>query len=187
MEEFHITITQASGFTGTTVLVPGFANFLWIPLAENYGRHTVFIASLVVTLGSMIWRYRHILSYLGSCILDGLGSGPVETLFPMVTLDGVFLNERVKLFTLYMTALFVSLMLNPVVCSAMAQNVGWHNFFWLNTAMGGALLIAAFFFMPETKWPRGSHKYTGNERCFGVTSIAEGPEHLTSNQPCGRG
>jgi MFS family permease len=130
-EEFHITITQASGFIGTTVLILGFANFLWVPLAENYGHRTVFIAFLIVTLGSMIWHATatsyH--SYLGSCILDGLRSGPIETLFPVIIADVVFLNERGKFVTLYMTALFVSLMLSPVICSAMAQNVGWRNFF----------------------------------------------------------
>jgi MFS family permease len=115
MEEFHITITQASGFIGTTVLVLGFANFLWVPLAENYGRRAVFIGSMIATLGLVIWHATttsyH--SYLGSCILDDLGSGPVETLFPMIITDLVSFNERGKFVTLYTTALFLSLMLSP--------------------------------------------------------------------------
>jgi MFS family permease len=182
MEEFHITITQASGFIGTTVLVLGFANFFWVPLAENYGRRAVFIGSLIVNLGASIWHATatsyH--SYLGSCILDGFGSGPVETLFPMIIADVVFLKERGKFITLYMTALFVSLMLSPVVCSAMAQNVGWRNFFWLNVAMRGALIIASFFFFPETKWNRGLHKHTDNDQSVNTMSITKDAEHNPS-------
>jgi MFS family permease len=153
MEEFHITITQASGFIGTTVLVLGFANFLWVPLAENYGRRAVFIGSMIATLRSVIWHATttsyH--SYLGSCILDDLGSGPVETLFPMIITDVVSFNERGKFVTLYTTALFLSLVLSPVVCSAMAQNVGWRNFFWLIVSL--RLRIRQFWSVGTVLWP----------------------------------
>ena len=95
----------------------------------------------------------------------------------MIIADIVFLNERGKFITLYMTALFASLMLSPVVCSAMAQNVGWRNFFWLNFAMRGALIVASIFLMPETKWHRGSHKHVDNDEGTDGSSFAKDAEH----------
>ena len=156
--EFDVGLSQVANFTGVAILVLGFSNFLWVPLAENFGRRFVFIASALVSLGANIWHavaptYN---SYLGSCGLDGLGSGPGETLMPMIVADVLFLHERGRYMTLYFMLYFSSLILSPVIIGAMAQNVGWRNFFWLNVAMRGALIIAAIFLFPETRWPRGT-------------------------------
>jgi hypothetical protein len=37
----------------------------------------------------------------------------------------------------------------------MAQNVGWRNFWWLNTALLGFAMICSIFLFPETKFNRG--------------------------------
>ena len=157
IEEFNITIAKCSNFVGVTILVLGFSNFLWVPLAESCGRRMVFIGSLLVSMAACIWHAtaKSYHSYLGSCVLDGIGSGPEETLFPMIVADVVFLKERGSYVTLYMAALFTALFLSPVACSAMAQNVGWRYFFWLQVALRGALAILAIFCLPETKWSRG--------------------------------
>lgn len=163
IEEWNITFTQCANFGGVTVLSLGFINFLWVPLAESFGRRSVFIASLTVILGANIW---HALassyhSFLGSSVLEGLGGGPVETLFPMIISDVIFLSDRGKYVTLYLTTLFSSLMLSPVISAAMAQTVGWRNFYWMNVGLRGVLIAMAVFFMPETKWRRGSSKQAG--------------------------
>lgn len=36
----------------------------------------------------------------------------------------------------------------------MAYHVGWPNFWWLNVALFGVLIILLIFFFPETKWHR---------------------------------
>ena len=163
IEEWNITFTQCANFGGVTVLSLGFINFLWVPLAESFGRRTVFIASLTVILGANIW---HALassyhSFLGSSVLEGLGGGPVETLFPMIVSDVIFLSDRGKYVTLYLTTLFSSLMLSPVISAAMAQTVGWRNFYWMNVGLRGVLIAMAVFLMPETKWRRGSSIQAG--------------------------
>ena len=157
IEEWGITFSQCANFAGTTVLTLGFINFVWVPIAENFGRRPVFIASLIIILGANIW---HALatsysSFLGSSVLEGIGGGPVETLFPMIISDIIFLNDRGKYVTLYLATLFSSLMLSPVISAAMAQTVGWRKFYWLNVGLRGALILAAIFLVPETKWRRG--------------------------------
>lgn len=37
----------------------------------------------------------------------------------------------------------------------MAQNVGWRNFWWLNTALLGFTVVCCIFLFPETKYTRG--------------------------------
>ena len=174
-KEFDVGLTQVANFTGVSILVLGFSNFLWVPLAESFGRRFVFIASTLVSLGANIWHavapsYH---SYLGSCVLDGLGSGPGETLMPMVIADVLFLHERGRYMTFYFMTYNASLQLSPVVIGAMTQNVGWRNFFWLNVAMRGALIVAALFFFPETRWGRG-----GNHKNENVANSKEGETNL---------
>jgi hypothetical protein len=62
----------------------------------------------------------------------------------------------------------------------MAQNVGWRNFFWLNVAMRGALVVARFFFMPETKWPRGAYKRADDDQGVGAMTVAKDSENIPS-------
>ena len=188
MEEFDITIAKCSNFIGVTILVLGFSNFLWVPIAESYGRRTVFLGSLLVSMAACIWHAtaQSYHSYLGSCVLDGIGSGPEETLFPMIVADVMFLKERGKYITLYMTTLFTALFLSPVACSAMAQHVGWRYFFWLQVALRGALTILAIFCLPETKWSRGKREQPGSEQSARNSTITghaplESADHLDSN------
>ncbi len=157
IEEWGITFSQCANFAGTTVLTLGYINFVWVPVGESFGRRPVFIASLIMILGANIW---HALatsysSFLGSSVLEGIGGGPVETLFPMMISDVIFLNDRGKYVTLYLATLFSSLMLSPVVSAAFAQTVGWRKFYWLNVGLRGALILMAIFLVPETKWRRG--------------------------------
>ena len=157
IEEWGITFSQCANFAGTTVLTLGYINFIWVPIGESFGRRPVFIMSLVIILGANVWHAlaNSYASFLGSSVLEGLGGGPVETLFPMIISDIIFLNDRGKYVTLYLATLFSSLMLSPIVSAAMAQTVGWRNFYWLNVGLRGVLILMAIFLVPETKWRRG--------------------------------
>jgi hypothetical protein len=95
--------------------------------------------------------YCHILSLVSRVVHSRRPRIRTETLFPMIITDVVSFNERGKFVTLYTTALFLSLMLSPVVCSAMAQNVGWRNFFWLIVSL--RLRIRQFWSVGTVLWP----------------------------------
>ena len=156
VKEWHVTFSKCANLSGVTVLTLGYINFVWVPLAESFGRRLFMISSLILILGANIW---HALatsydSFLGSSVLEGIGGGPVETLYPMIISDVVFLNDRGKFVTLYLASLFTSLILSPVVSAAMAENVGWRKYYWLNVGLRGVLIVAAIFAMPETKWSR---------------------------------
>ena len=104
----------------------------------------------------MIWRARAQTkqSFLGACVLNGIGAGPAETLPPMVIADVVFLDHRGFWMAAYWYGYFGSLMVGPVAAGAISERWGWRSFWWLNVALFGFLIVYQFFLNPETKFDR---------------------------------
>lgn len=145
-------------FTGVAILVLGFSNLLWVPVATTLGRRPVALLSSLICAASSIWRARATSygSFMGACILNGLAAGPCETLMPQVIADIIFLHERGRYQTLYFAIYFISLMVGPVISGAMAFHTGVESFWWLNTALLLATTVFCLFFFPETRYDRTS-------------------------------
>lgn len=108
----------------------GFSNFIWVPLSTTYGRRWVLIASATVSLGACIWRataasYN---SFLGACILHGVGAGTAETLPPVLISDIKFLHERGFWMNVYTWGYFGSLMVRT--SSGHLRSSGSHSRRW---------------------------------------------------------
>ncbi|KIW54878.1 hypothetical protein PV05_07209 [Exophiala xenobiotica] len=156
IEAFNCSLADAVQFTGVAILVLGFSNFIWVPLSTSFGRRPVYIFSNLICLGSSIWRARAQTygSFMGACVLNGIGAGPAETLQPAIIADIFFLHDRGKWNTLYWVVYMGSLMFGPIISGAMAENVGWRSFWWFNTGLIGLSTLMVIFMFPETKWHR---------------------------------
>lgn len=77
-----------------------------------------------------------------------------KTSQPTITADVMFLHQRGAYNTLYWTFYFGSLTIGSVVAGVMAVHSSWRNFWWLNVAIHGAVLVLVIFLFPETKWHR---------------------------------
>lgn len=115
MEEFNSSLTDVVKFTGVAILVLGFSNFIWVPISSSFGRRPVLIASNIVVLASMIWRARATTysSFMGACVLNGIGAGPAETIQPAIIADIFFLHDRGFWNTFYWVFYMGSLMVAP--------------------------------------------------------------------------
>ncbi|KAK6068022.1 hypothetical protein SCUP234_11356 [Seiridium cupressi] len=176
IEAFDCTLADAVQFTGVAILVLGFSNFLWVPISTSLGRRPVYIASQLVCLASSIWRAKATTygSFIGACVLSGIGGGPAETIQPAVIADIFFLHDRGKWNTLYWVVYMGSLMVGPIISGAMSAHVGWRNFWWLNTALLALSVVMNISMFPETKWqtrPSELNAYTAS-----TTSNPQVPE-----------
>ncbi|KAM3085823.1 hypothetical protein ACMFMG_002882 [Clarireedia jacksonii] len=156
IKEFDSDLASVVQFTGVAILVLGFSNFIWVPIQNCYGRRPVLIFSTAICFGSSIWRAKATSygSFMGACVLNGIGAGSCETAQPTVIADIMFLHERGRYNTLYFTAYFGSLMVGPIVSGPMAEALGWRSFWWLNTGILGFATLAAIFLFPETRYTR---------------------------------
>lgn len=154
--EYDRSLADVVQFTGVAILVLGFSNFIWVPMATCFGRRPVAILSSIVCVISSIWRAKATTydSFMGACVLNGLGAGPCETLMPQVISDIIFLHDRGKYQTLYFSLYFISLMVGPIISGAMADHRGAASFWWFNTAILLFTLVLCIFFFPETRYHR---------------------------------
>lgn len=55
-------------------------------MARACGRRSMLLVATLVTIASNIWRAKanSYGSFMGACVLSGIGAGPGETLGPMV-------------------------------------------------------------------------------------------------------
>ena len=115
VQDFNCSLADAVQFTGVCILVLGFSNFIWVPISTSFGRRPVYIASQLICFGSYIWRARATTynSFMGACVLNGIGAGPAETIQPAVIADIFFLHDRGYWNTLYWVVYMGSLMVRP--------------------------------------------------------------------------
>ncbi|KAG9949903.1 serine/threonine kinase 16, partial [Aureobasidium melanogenum] len=156
IKAFDCSLADAVQFTGVSILVLGFSNFIWVPLSSSFGRRVVYIASQLMCLASMIWRARAQTygSFMGACVLNGLGAGPAESIQPAVIADIFFLHNRGFQNTVYWTAYMGSLMVAPIISGVMSDRLGWRSFWWLNVGLVAVSLLMVIFCFPETKYHR---------------------------------
>lgn len=156
MEQYNRSLTDVIQFTGVAILVLGFSNFIWVPMATCLGRRPVAIFSTLICAVSSIWRAKATSydSFMGACALNGIGAGPCETLMPQVITDIIFLHDRGKYQTLYFSLYFISLMVGPIISGAMAEHTGAPSFWWFNTGMIFFTFLICVFFFPETRYHR---------------------------------
>jgi MFS family permease len=127
----------------------------------------------------MIWRAKATTygSFMGACVLNGIGAGPAETMqpgiptFPFPTnpvshhrrrslpprtwvphdpLHGISTNPTGL--TGNQVSYFGSLMIGPIIAGAMTEHVNWQSFWWLNVAAFGVMIIIIVVAFPETKF-----------------------------------
>lgn len=162
-------------FTGIAILILGFSNLFWVPMATCFGRRPVAIFSSLICACSSVWRARanSYGSFMGACVLNGFGAGPCETLMPQVIADIVFLHDRGKYNTLYFSVYFISLMVGPVISGAMAFHTGVESFWWFNTAMLFFTTVICIFLFPETRYDRRYQDSQQTRGASGPLSVAD--------------
>ncbi|KAB8290237.1 hypothetical protein EYC80_011105 [Monilinia laxa] len=160
IEAFDSNLVDVVQFTGVAILVLGFSNFIWVPIQNCYGRRPVLILSSAICFASSVWRARanSYGSFMGACVLNGLGAGPAETAQPTIIADIMFLHERGRYNTLYFFVYFGSLTAGPIISGPMAKYLGWRSFWWFNTGVLGFVTLACIFFFPETRYSRATER-----------------------------
>ncbi|KAH8788805.1 major facilitator superfamily domain-containing protein [Diaporthe sp. PMI_573] len=153
---FSANISKVAYFFSTTALLQGTGNFIWVPLANKYGRRPVYVASYTLYLATAIWAIldHSYGGFLAARILMGFASGAAETIAPVTISDLFFLHERGAIMALYTSFLSVGVGFGMIIAGLITINNGWRVIYEVAAAIIGFILLFAFFAFPETAFIR---------------------------------
>ncbi|KAI3400270.1 hypothetical protein diail_3651 [Diaporthe ilicicola] len=153
---FSANVSKVAYFFSTTALLQGTGNFIWVPLANKYGRRPVYVASYTLYLATAIWavfEYTYA-GFLTARILMGFASGAAETIAPVTISDLFFLHERGSIMALYTSFLSVGVGFGLIIAGLITIHNDWRVIYEVAAAIIGVILLVAFFAFPETAYIR---------------------------------
>lgn len=154
-EELNISIVQASYQTTVTIAINGIGPFLWIPLANVYGRRPVYLFTTLLGFASILGSaYAQTYAQLiGARIVNGLFPAAMA-LGPSTVVDCFFFHERGRATGLFTVLLTTGAHIAPIVGGLVGQFLGWRWTFKLAAIMDGFMFLVILFGLPETLYIR---------------------------------
>jgi MFS family permease len=112
-----ITLAQLNAGTGYMFLFLGIGCFIFQPLALQYGKRPVYLFSTISTALICIWSpfCTTNSAWIGSKILQGLLSSPIESLCEITVSDVSFQHELSRNMALYAMSLLTSNYMYPFI------------------------------------------------------------------------
>lgn len=146
----RVTLSLSSFFVGISA-----GQLLYGPLLDRFGRKKPLYVGLAVyvlasigcamtqTIDGLI--FLRLIQAIGSCAAGVASVAMIRDLFPV--------KDSAKVFALIMLVIGLSPMIAPTAGSYVTAAFGWHGVFIVLAAMGLLLLIATFFWLPESYEP----------------------------------
>ncbi|KAF2099251.1 MFS general substrate transporter [Rhizodiscina lignyota] len=154
-KEFGITTVQAGYQTTVVIAINGIAPFLWIPLANVYGRRPVYLASTLVGFVSAIGcAYTR---NFGQLIVARVFNGFITAAFALgaaSVVDLFFFHQRGRAMGFYTVMMTNGSHLAPIVGGLVGQYLGWRWTFKFAAILDGVMFLITFFCLPETLYVR---------------------------------
>jgi DHA1 family bicyclomycin/chloramphenicol resistance-like MFS transporter len=146
----RVGLSLSSYFIGISA-----GQLLYGPLLDRFGRKKPLYAGLLLyilaTWGCMLSASVEnliavrFIQAVGSCAAAVTAMAMVRDLFPV--------SENAKVFALLMLVVGASPMIAPTVGGYVTNAFGWHSVFLILLLLGAAILVAVFFFLPESYEP----------------------------------
>ncbi|KIK55037.1 hypothetical protein GYMLUDRAFT_888121 [Collybiopsis luxurians FD-317 M1] len=154
-KEFGISTVTASYQTTVVIAINGIGPFLFIPLANSFGRRPVYLMTTVIGFASALGcAFVHSYGQLiGARIVNGIF--PVAMALGVATASDLFcLHERGRALGLYTVLSTNGGHFAPIPGGLVGQFLGWRWIFKLTAICNGVALLFIFFCLPETLYIR---------------------------------
>ncbi|GAA5967638.1 hypothetical protein JCM8115_007012 [Rhodotorula mucilaginosa] len=153
VEEFDITITQASYFVSVPIIFLGVFPLLWSPISKRIGRRPVLLASAILSAAMhFAGAYTHSYGALMTTrVFQAIFLSPPQSIGANIVGETFFLHEKGA--KLGVWTLFTSLgpPVAPLTMGPLVYNTGtWRWTFWLLAIINLVQFFLYLFLAPET-------------------------------------
>lgn len=154
--EFEKTMTETSALLIWPILVLGVFNFLWVPLANYFGKRPVFVFATLLLCLAYLWGAvaQSFDSLLWSNIVAAFAGSASEALAASIVNDVFFLHQRANLMSWYMNAIAGGNTVGPLICGFVITGTSWRVQKWHAFGLVAINFLLVLFFVPETRYDR---------------------------------
>ncbi|KAJ6460438.1 MFS general substrate transporter [Mycena vulgaris] len=155
---FHKTTVEASYQTVIVIAFAGIGSFLWVPLANTYGRRPVLLFTTLLAAASSFGsgKAQTWSQVIGTRVLNGLGTSSFFTIGAGMVADCFFLHERGRAMGVFTVFLTNSAHVAPIPGGFLAQYVNYRWCYYLPAILDLIMFFVMLFCLPETLYIRGS-------------------------------
>ncbi|KAK3049071.1 hypothetical protein LTR09_009725 [Extremus antarcticus] len=154
--EFNKTQTETSALILWPILVLGLFNFVWVPLANYFGKRPVFVlASLLLSVcylwGAVAQSFK---SLLWSNIIAAFAGSTTEAVGVATVNDLYFLHQRGNMISIYNLAISGGNTIGPLICGFIITGTSWRVHKWIAFGLTFVNFVVVVLFCPETRYDR---------------------------------
>ncbi|GAB7341200.1 hypothetical protein MBLNU457_7488t1 [Dothideomycetes sp. NU457] len=155
-QQFGKTQDETSKLLTWPIFVFGLFNFLWVPLANYFGKRPVFVFNSGLMCIAYIWGAvaTSFPSLLWSNIVAAFAGSATEALGAAMVADLYFLHERAGKMSIYMNAIAGGNTVGPLICGFIVSGVSWRWHKWLAVILTAITFFCVLLFVPETRFER---------------------------------
>ncbi|KAJ5638168.1 MFS general substrate transporter [Penicillium lividum] len=177
-EDLGISEVQASYQTTIVIALNGVGPFMWIPLANVYGRRFVYLLTTFIGFATALGcGFTHSFGALvGLRAINGIF--PVSmALGPATVTDLFFYHQRGRALGLFTVMLSSGSHFSGLFGGPVAKFLGWRWIFWITGAMNFVTFVVLVFCLPETMYYK-TRTYSDSNAQFPKLSMAKYRELL---------
>jgi DHA1 family bicyclomycin/chloramphenicol resistance-like MFS transporter len=151
--ELALSDAQAQFMFSVSLFAMAFATLVYGSLSDRFGRRPVLLSGLALfLLGSAISALAQEMTVLAlGRLVQAIGAACGMTLVRVIARDA-YRSEHLVRAIAYLTMFYtLGPMISPFVGGVLIDTLGWRSVFGFALAMGGAIAIAAYAAIPETR------------------------------------
>ncbi|KAJ7902556.1 MFS general substrate transporter [Mycena olivaceomarginata] len=155
---FHVSTVVASYQTTIAIAFAGIGSFVWVPLANTYGRRPLLLFTTLIAAASSLGSGKALTwsQLIATRVLNGLGTSSFFTLGAGMVSDTFFLHERGRAMGVFTVFLTNSAHIAPIPGGFLGQFVSYRWCYYLPAILDFTMFVVMFFCLPETLYLRGS-------------------------------
>ena len=154
-KELHVSQVRASYQTTICIALNGVAPWLWVPLANKYGRRPIYLFTTFLGFVSILGAsYANTFgTLLAARVFNGFM--PVAfTLGAVTVADLFYFHQRGRAMGVFTITMVNGSHLAPIIGGLTGQYLGWRWIFRMAAIFDAVMLVVTFFCLPETLYVR---------------------------------
>jgi MFS transporter, DHA1 family, multidrug resistance protein len=157
---FQATTAGVQLMVSLGFVVFGFAQLIFGPLADNYGRRRVFLAGMLVfSVGSVICAFAQTLPILiFGRVITAFGTSVNMVLPRAIVRDAFAGHDTAKVLARIAMAAAIMPMIAPPIGGLINDTIGWRALFGFLVVIGLGSSVTIYFFLPETLRDHGHRR-----------------------------